>query len=94
MSEVAFEAVGWFGVFLFSVCPIPQVIECWRNRSARDVSWAFLIMWQLGEILTLIYTSGQEKILLPLIVNYVFNIILISIILYWKWYGGNNERGK
>lgn len=86
------EIIGWSSTFFFSVCGLPQAVKSWRERSAVGVSWAFLVMWILGEILATIYTCFQAKLLWPLIVNYLFNIVLISVVLYWKFYGEKNGK--
>lgn len=87
MNPQLLEIIGWIGTFFFSVCGLPQAIKSWRERSADGISWAFLFMWMAGEILTTIYTAFQPQLLVPLLVNYAFNIVLIGIIMYWKWYG-------
>lgn len=94
MNNQILEIIGWMSTFFFSVCGLPQVVKSWRERSAKSVSWAFLIMWIIGEVLATIYTSLQSHLLWPLIINYLFNIVLISIILYWKWHGDKHEKRK
>lgn len=86
------EIIGWIGILLFCLCAIPQTIKSWKEKSAKGISWAFLIMWISGEILTTIYTIFQPIILIPLVVNYIVNIFLIGIIIYWKFYGEMNEK--
>lgn len=75
--------LGWIGAICLSLCAVPQVIRSIRTKKADDISAAFLILWLLGEFLTLIYVF--PKFDFPLIANYMANIIFISIILRYKY---------
>lgn len=77
------EVIGWVGAICFSICAIPQAIKSWQTKSAKDLSSAFLILWVLGEILTLIYVLPKGH--LPLIFNYVFNLLALVVICFFKW---------
>ena len=77
------EAVGWIGGFLLATCGTPLAWDSVKNGHSAGISWTFLWMWFIGEILVLIYIFPQ--FLWPLIINYSFNIVLISIILWYKF---------
>jgi len=76
------EWLGWIGGLLLALCGLPQAVKTFLDGHSDGVSWWFLIMWFVGEVLVLIYIipSGQ----LPLIVNYAVNIIFAAIILKYK----------
>ncbi len=80
------EFIGWLGAILFSLCAVPQAIKTYRTKKADDLSWAFLMMWLWGEIFTLIYVLDNDVLQWPLIVNYIFNIVLVLYILWAKLY--------
>jgi len=82
------HVLGWIGAFLFAVCAIPQVIKTWKTKSAKDLSWLFLLFWFFGEILTLTYIIIDDILLThyPLYLNYILNIILLFYLLYAKKY--------
>jgi uncharacterized protein with PQ loop repeat len=76
------EFIGIIGAVAFATCAIPQVIQCYRKRSAEGLSWAFLILWGIGEIFTIIYIwPKQDYILLG---NYLFNSLCLIIMIYFK----------
>lgn len=81
--------LGWAGAVLFAICAVPQVIKTWREKSASDLSWLFLLFWFFGEIFTLIYIVIDDVIEglthLPLYLNYAFNTILVVYLLYAKF---------
>jgi len=81
------DAIGWIGSSLFSLCALPQTITVWRNKHGHGLSWAFLLMWLLGEILCLIYTSLQQIVPVPLVVNYIVNLAMLIVIIYYKIHG-------
>ena len=69
------EILGWSSTFLLGLCGVPQALKAWKTKGATDISWVFLVMWLLGEILACIYvcsgnfTSGVCQV--PLLVNYI-----------------------
>lgn len=76
------ETIGWIGSILLAFCGLPQAIESYKTKNSDGLTWAFLIMWGVGEIFTIIYIIPKWH--WPLIFNYTANIIFISIILYYK----------
>lgn len=76
------EFVGWLGGILFAICALPQAIMTFKQGKAREISWLFLLMWLFGEIFTLAYVLPKSH--LPLIVNYIGNILLIMFIISYK----------
>jgi uncharacterized protein with PQ loop repeat len=83
-ENIMLEVIGWAGAFLFCVCGLPQAWKSIKEGHSDGLSTAFLQMWIWGEILTLIYVLPKWH--WPLIANYVFNIILILIILRYKYF--------
>ena len=77
------EIIGWAGAVLFALCAAPQAIYCYKNKSAEGLSWPFLLMWSGGEILTLLYIVFTTADII-LLVNYVFNLLCLVVILWYK----------
>lgn len=82
MGESYIEILGWVGSLLLAFCGLPQAVESWRRGSSEGVAWGLLIMWGLGEIFALIYVF--EKFDLPLVFNYMANIVFILVIIRYK----------
>ena len=76
--------IGRIGSLLLAGCAFPAVIDVIKTGNGNGYDGTFIGMWVGGEILCLIYTLNQEKRLYPLILNYIVNIILISIIVFYK----------
>ena len=76
------EAIGYVGAFLLAFCSLPQMIYSVKEGNSDGISWAFLLMWLAGEVITLYYIWGDVRI--PLLLNYSANIIFISVILKYK----------
>jgi len=77
-----FELSGWLGGFLLAICGFPQMVKSIRDGNSKGIDWTFLIFWFSGEILTLIYVMPKKD--LPLILNYIVNIIFVLVIGYYK----------
>jgi hypothetical protein len=86
MSYSIVELSGYLGSFLLAVCGAP---EAWRSikRKKCDIGYAFLIMWLAGEVLLCYYNTEVNSI--PLYINYGFNILLISIMLFYRTFRRN-----
>ena len=80
------NACGWLGAIYLAFCGLGPVIEAIRD-GYTTVPWSLLIPWYLGEILVLIPVAARIKSKF-LVFNYVANILLISILIYYKIIGG------
>lgn len=78
------DCIGWIGSVLFAFCGLPQAIKAYRTRSVADLSWLFLLMWWLGEILTFVYVCTQPTLQIPLLANYTFNFLIVTYLIYVK----------
>ena len=76
------EMIGWFGSILLAFCGLPQAIESYKTKSSEGLTWGFIGMWFVGEIMTIIYILPQ--MVLPLLFNYSANVLFLSIIIYYK----------
>ena len=76
------EIIGWLGSIMLSICGLPQAIESYKNKNSNGISWGFIILWFLGEILVLLYVIFKKEY--PLSFNCALNIIIVSVILYFK----------
>lgn len=76
------ETVGWLGATLLAFCGLPQAVESWRKKSSHGITWGLLVMWGLGEVLTLAYVL--PKMDMPLLFNYSANTVFLSVIIYYK----------
>ena len=65
------EIIGWTGSILFAICGIPQALDSFKRGNSEGLTWAFLLMWFFGEVLTLIYVI--PKLDWPLLFNYSCN---------------------
>lgn len=84
------ELLGWIGGILFALCAIPQAWQSWKRKNSDGLTWAFLMMWWFGELATVIYVHQKDDVL-PLLVNYYFNMALLSVIIWFKAFP---HRGK
>lgn len=74
--------IGTIGATLLALCGLPQAIQCIRTKTATGISWAFLLAWFIGEIGVLIYTLDKQLWMLS--INYLMNMVIVLIMLYYK----------
>lgn len=75
------NAIGWIGGICLAICSVPELYDSMQKGYNASSSW-FLGLWITGEICLLIYVAPKKEY--PLIFNYLFNIILISGLIYYK----------
>jgi lipid-A-disaccharide synthase-like uncharacterized protein len=73
--------VGYLGGFLFAICAFPELYKTIVNKRC-DIGWGMLILWFVGEVLMLFYSFWLADF--PLIINYVSNFIIVTILLTFK----------
>lgn len=76
------EIIGWIGSVLFAICGLPQAIQSYNEGHSDGLNWLFILPWLFGELFTLIYIIPKGD--MPLIFNYVLNLIFLLVILYYK----------
>lgn len=74
--------LGWLGSICLAISGIPQAWMSYREKHSHGMSWAFLLLWAFGEIFALAYV--YDKLDLPLLLNYSVNILILSVILFYK----------
>jgi len=80
------ELIGWIGSFLFAICALPLSYQSYKDGHSRGVNQLFLLLWLGGEIFTTIYVLLKHGVDLPLLANYAFNILLILVIMKYKYF--------
>jgi uncharacterized protein with PQ loop repeat len=84
--------LGWLGAAMLSACGIPQAWSCFRSGQAKGISAGFVLMWGGGEIVTFLYLltfpklSSCETLAWPLVVNYLVNILSVSVIVRYRFW--------
>lgn len=76
------ETMGWMGSLMLAVCGFPQAWMSWKQGHSRGVSSGLLWLWGGGEVLALGYVIALGNA--PLIVNYLCNLVSVSIIVWYK----------
>jgi len=75
------ELIAYIGGILLTICGIPEVIRTIKDKRCH-LGWAFLLLWFFGEVFMLIYANHLKSN--PLIMNYLFNTIIVGVMLYYK----------
>ena len=81
-----FEILGWLGSICLAICGIPQAWQSYKEKHSEGISWGFILLWTFGELFALAYV--YDKLDLPLLLNYATNILILAVILYYKFKPG------
>jgi uncharacterized protein with PQ loop repeat len=75
------EIIGWIGGIFLSLCAIPEMLRAIKDKRCY-IGHGMLFFWGVGEICLFIYEF--KTMAWARIINYLFNIICISILYYYK----------
>ena len=63
------ELFGLIGSFCFAIASWPQAVLSWKTKSAKGITWSFILLWLLGCFFSSFYAISLKKyVLLP---NYI-----------------------
>lgn len=79
------DILGYCAAFCTTVAFLPQVIQVWRTRSVRDISFGMYSIFCTGVILWLVY--GWLVSSWPLLLANGMTFLLAFSILILKWKG-------
>ncbi|MFN2442532.1 MAG: SemiSWEET family sugar transporter [Thermoanaerobaculia bacterium] len=48
MVPLSFTLIGLLAGALITAAWVPQLMQTWKSRSARDISWSYLILFSAG----------------------------------------------
>jgi uncharacterized protein with PQ loop repeat len=80
---------GVIGAVAFAINLLPQLIKCYKEKSAEQISVGFLILAFMGNICSAVfvfYTNYMTGLLqYPIFFNYGVATILTTILSIMKW---------
>lgn len=87
------EVTGWIGSLAFSFCGVPQAYQSYKQKSSEGINKYFLLLWFIGEILTIAYVLGRYgyEAPTPLMFNYVVNFLTLLVIGWYYLFPGESK---
>lgn len=83
MESLVIEMIGYTGTFFNAIGSIPQLMKTIKTKDVNGISLAFLIYWALGCGSLMIYCDLIGTLTWPLGINYGFNILVPSVLMYY-----------
>ena len=76
------QVLGWVATALFTVCFIPQIIKTWKTKTVDGLSFLFLFISFVANIIALAYATLIEQP--PLQIKYILAMIFLAtcLVLY------------
>lgn len=75
--------LGYVSGICVALCGFPETVRTYRRKQCH-LGWGMLLLWFFGEIGLTIYELYSIDPSPPLLLNYILNIIFISIMIYYK----------
>jgi MtN3 and saliva related transmembrane protein len=82
MDSSLIQVVGSFGAICTTAAFVPQVLQIWRTRSAKDVSLPMYIIFTMGVVSWLAY--GIAMAAWPIIIANIVTLGLASAVIFMK----------
>jgi uncharacterized protein with PQ loop repeat len=80
------QLLGYLGLSLLMMSCIPQSIRTIKQGHADGMTVFYLVCLVVGFIVLIAYVCLLPKTPIPLLINYIINLISYSIITYYKFY--------
>jgi MtN3 and saliva related transmembrane protein len=77
------ETLGYVAGILTTIAFVPQVLQIYKTKSAKDVSLAMFLLFTTGVGMWLLY--GIKSNAFPVIAANSITLILSAVILYFKY---------
>ncbi|MBB6002853.1 SemiSWEET transporter [Arcicella rosea] len=77
------ETVGYFAGILTTIAFVPQVIQIYKTKSAKDISLAMFLLFTLGVTFWLVYGISTKAV--PVIAANATTLMLSLLILFFKY---------
>ena len=75
------QILGWTATFIFTVTYIPQIVKTIKTRTVDGLSFLFLALPWVGNVVALYYSILIKQ--RPLQIKYTLALILLTISLYF-----------
>ena len=79
------ELFGFISTGFLAICAAPQALKCIKTGTANDLSASFLWLWFFGEIFLIPYAIYLDWAL-PILLNALFNLIMLFTILKYYYF--------
>lgn len=76
------EIIGYLSSTLLAICGLPTAILSIKNGNSRHIDNGLCAIWYAAELLGIVYVTWLGN--LPLIINYGFNVVFLTVICYYK----------
>ncbi|MCC5934929.1 MAG: SemiSWEET family sugar transporter [Balneolales bacterium] len=90
MEFTLITVVGLLAATCTTISFLPQVIKTWKSKSAKDLSLGMFSIFATGVFLWLVY--GLMIGDLPIILANTITLLLVLLILYFKFTFDRNEE--
>jgi len=77
--------LGWLGALAYSVCAIPQAVQCWRRGHGNGLSAGMLWVWLVGGVSMLIAIPLQCGWVPWLLVSYTGNTAALLVVMRYRF---------
>lgn len=77
------ETLGYVAGILTTIAFVPQVIQIYKTKSAKDVSLAMFLLFTAGVVMWLVY--GIKSNAVPVIAANAITLLLSLVILFFKF---------
>ena len=78
------EICGYGAGIFYASSLIPQIYKSYKTKKLDDLSWAWLFMFALALLMSMIYSYG--RVLLPVLISSSIELFLLFILMIMKVY--------
>lgn len=86
------QTLGWLTTALFTICFIPQIMKTWKTQTVDGLSFLFLFISFVANIVAFVYATLIEQP--PLQIKYILAMLFLGpcLVLYVHVWGKKKKE--
>lgn len=95
-SKTAINVIGALGGAVLAACLLPQLYRLYRTRSARDLSYPYIVAYSVGLLLTFLYLYWERATVawICALMELGCAVVVFAAKFYLDHWGPYSERGR
>lgn len=80
------QLIGYLGLIFLFMAALPQAIKALKQGHSNNMAVSYLVLLDIGFIILIFYVCLLSKTPIPILINYILNLIVYGIMTYYKFF--------
>lgn len=80
------QLIGYLGLIFLLAAALPQAAKAIKQGHSDNMAVSYLILLDIGFIILIFYVCLLPKTPIPILINYIINLIAYGAMTYYKFF--------